>query len=85
MGWLRSLYGVATVIRIDKMIGLFCRILSLLYGSFGKETYNFIDPTNQSHPIAGYYSVLQYVVVCCSTLQCVAVRCSVLQYVAVCD
>jgi len=34
----RSLYGVATVSRIDKMIGLFCRILSLLQGSFGKET-----------------------------------------------
>jgi len=43
--------GVATVSRIDKIIGLFCRILSLLLGSFAKETYNFIDPTNQSHPI----------------------------------
>ena len=32
------------------MIGLFGRILSLLQGSFAKETYNFIDPTNQSHP-----------------------------------
>jgi len=28
-----------------------CRMLSLLQGSFTKETYNFIDPTNQSHPI----------------------------------
>ena len=48
-------YGVATVSttvsRIDKIIGLFCRILSLLEGSFAKETFNFIDPTNQSHPI----------------------------------
>jgi len=44
-------HGVATVSRIDKIIGLFCRILSLLYGSFAKETYNLIDPTNQSHPI----------------------------------
>jgi len=25
--------------------------LALLWGSFAKETYNFIDPTNQSHPI----------------------------------
>ena len=33
-------YGVATVSRIDKIIGLFCRILSLLWGSFAKETYN---------------------------------------------
>jgi len=44
-------YGVATVTRIDKFIGLFCRILSLLWGSFAKEINNFIDPTNHSHPI----------------------------------
>jgi len=46
-----STYGVATVNRIDKIIGLFGRILSLLQGSFANETYNFFDPTNQSHPI----------------------------------
>ena len=45
-------YGVATVSRIDKILGLFCRILSLLQGSFAKETYNLIDPANQSHPIS---------------------------------
>jgi len=44
-------YGLATVIRIDKVIGLFCRIVSLLQGSFAKETYDCIDPTNRSHPI----------------------------------
>jgi len=38
-------YGVATVSRIDEIIGLFYRILSVLYGSFAKETYNLIDPT----------------------------------------
>ena len=38
-------YEVATVSRIDNIIGLFCRIASLLYGSFAKEIYNFIDPT----------------------------------------
>ena len=43
--------GVAMVSRIDKIIGLFCRILSLSYGSFTKETYNFVDFTNHSHPI----------------------------------
>jgi len=43
-------HGVTTVSRIDSIIGLFCRILSLLLGSFAKETYNSIDPTNQSHP-----------------------------------
>ena len=52
-------YGVATVSRIDKTIGLFCRILALLKGSFAQETYNFIDPTNQSHPIL-HYDVCRY-------------------------
>jgi len=44
-------YGVATVSRIDKIIVLFCRISSLLLGSFAKETYYLIDPTNRSHHI----------------------------------
>ena len=44
-------YGVATLSRIDKIISLFCKILSLLQGSFAKDTYNLIDPTDQSHPI----------------------------------
>ena len=48
-------YGVALVSRINEMIGLFCRISSLLYGSFAKETYNLIDLTNRSHPI-GWHS-----------------------------
>jgi len=29
-------------------------ISSLLQGSFAKETYNFKEPTNQSHPISSY-------------------------------
>jgi len=37
--------------RLLQIIGLFYRISSLLYGSFAKETYNFQDPTNRSHPI----------------------------------
>jgi len=40
----------------DKITGLFCRISSLLYGSFAKETHDFIDPTNQSHPIRHFSS-----------------------------
>ena len=47
-------YGVATVSSIDKIVGLFCRISSLLKGSFAKETCHFIGPTNQSHPIADH-------------------------------
>ena len=49
--WMRHDTGVAVDSRIDKIIGLFCRTMSLLQGSFAKETYNFIDPTDRSHPI----------------------------------
>ena len=44
-------YGVTTISRLLKIIGLFCRILSLLQGSFAKETYTLKEPTNCSHPI----------------------------------
>jgi len=37
-------YGVATISRLFKIIGLFCRISSLLYVSFAKESYNFKEP-----------------------------------------
>ena len=46
-----ALYGVATISRLLKIIGLFCRISSLCNGSFAKETCNFKEPTNRSHPI----------------------------------
>ena len=63
-------YGVATVSRIDKVIGLFCRIASLLQGSFAKEAYNLIDLTNQSHPV---YICMQYRLLHleCHSLQCI--------------
>jgi len=51
MSHVAHIYGVATVSRIDKIIGLSCRISSLLWGSFAKETYILIDPTHRSHPI----------------------------------
>ena len=42
---------MALVSRIDTFIGLFCkRALQKRYYS-AKETYDFIDPTNRSHPI----------------------------------
>ena len=44
-------YGVAMISRLFEIIGLFCRIWSLLQGSFAKETYNFKEPTNHSHLI----------------------------------
>ena len=45
------LYGVAMSSRLLKIVGLFGRISSLLYGSVAKETYNFKEPINRSHPI----------------------------------
>ena len=46
--------GVATTSRLLSMIGIFCRISSLYLGSFAKETYNFKEPTNHSHPTPSY-------------------------------
>ena len=48
----RQGYGVTTISRLLKIIGLFCRISSLLYGSFAKETYDFKEPTTRSNPIS---------------------------------
>ena len=44
-------YGVATISRLLKIIGLFSRISSLLWGSLANETYDFKEPTDRSHPI----------------------------------
>jgi len=52
-------YGVATISRLLKIIGLFCRVSSLLWDSFAKETYNFKEPTNRSHPIATCHRILK--------------------------
>jgi len=76
---------VATISRLLKVIGLFCRISSLLYVSFAKETYNFKEPTNRSHisdaTCSFLFSFTVRILVCCSVLQCVAVCCSMLQRV----
>jgi len=45
--------------RLLKITGLFCRISSLLQGSFAKETYHFKEPTNRSHPIPSIYRMQQ--------------------------
>jgi len=50
MGWL-WLVGSLKVQDKSQMISLFCRISFLLQGSFAKESYDFKDPTNRSHPI----------------------------------
>jgi len=47
-----SVYGVALVSRIDTIIGLFCKRDLQKRRYSAKETYNFIDPTDRSHPIS---------------------------------
>jgi len=48
---LPCLLWVALVSRIDKIIGLFCKTGRWKRRYSAKETYNFIDPTDRSHPI----------------------------------
>jgi len=50
-------YGVATLCRLLQIIGLFGKkaLQKRLYSA--KKTYNFMEPTNRSHPI--WYSLLQ--------------------------
>jgi len=46
-----SRYGVATISRMLKNIGLFCQRDLQKRPIFCKETYIFKHPTNRSHPI----------------------------------
>jgi len=46
------IYVVATISRLLKILGLFCRILFLSKVSFAKETYTYKEPASGSHPIA---------------------------------
>ena len=45
-------YGVATISRMLKNIGLFCKRALQKRPIFCKETYIFKHPTHRSHPIA---------------------------------
>ena len=47
----KKLYGVATISRLIKIIGLFCKRALQKRPIFSTETYNFMEPTNRSHPI----------------------------------
>ena len=49
----RQEYAVVTISRLLQIIGLFCRISSLLQGSFAKKTLTFKEPTNRRQPIVG--------------------------------
>jgi len=45
-------YGVATISRLLKILGLFCKRALSKRRYSAKETYNFKEPTNRSHPIS---------------------------------
>jgi len=47
-------YGVASISRLLKIIGLFCKRAWLKRRYSAKETYDFKEPTNRSHPIFDY-------------------------------
>jgi len=48
-------YGVDSVSRIDKIIGLFCKRALKKRRYSAKETFNSIDPTDRSHPMSNHY------------------------------
>ena len=65
-------YGVAATSRLLKIIGLF-RKETFKRGYSAKETYNFKEPANRSHPIVSLslsyiYSYIQtYILTCLVT------------------
>jgi len=84
-------FGVATVSRLLKIIGLFCKRALYKRRYYAQETYNFKEPTNRSHPILAFAETCQLfpkedslsewervcVVMCCKVLQSAAVCCNV--------
>jgi len=48
----RCKYGLATISRLLKIAGLFCKRALYKRRYFAKETYNLKEPTNRSHPIS---------------------------------
>ena len=53
----RKRYGVATISRMLKNIGLFCKRDLQKRPIFCKETYIFKHPTHRSHPIHTFFDV----------------------------
>jgi len=49
-------YGVATICRLLKITGLFCKRALQKRPIFCKETYDFKEPANRSHPIQRHSS-----------------------------
>ena len=60
-----GLHAVATIIRLLKITGLFCKRALRKRLHSAKETYNFKEPTNRSHLIACKLSPRNWVYVTC--------------------
>ena len=56
----QNTYGVSTCSRLLKIIGLFCKTALWKRRNSAKETYNFQEPTNHSHPILDVHSISHY-------------------------
>jgi len=68
----RSTYGVATISRLLKVSGLFCKKALSKRRYSATNTYNFKEPTKRSHPIVQVSQRVvgtQHTVTHCNTLQ----------------
>jgi len=71
--------GGGTISRLLKIVGLFCKRAYILQKRLhsAKETYNFKDPTNRSHPIVHFCDgATQHTTAHCNTLQHIATHCN---------
>ena len=59
-----STYGVATMSRMLKNIGLFCKRALQKRIVFCKETCIFKHPTHRSHPISKYVEDIPHILIC---------------------
>ena len=76
-------YGVATISRLLKITGLFCKRALQKRPIFCKGTYNFQEPTNRSHPICQTGGVEREASTWmhCNTQRCTtATHCNALQH-----
>jgi len=71
-------YGVATTSRRLKIIGLFCKRALWRRRYSAKETYNFKEPTNRSHPIVGMG------IMSTASMRALRIDCPIVQPIAFC-
>ena len=70
-------YGVATISRLLKIIGLFCKRSLQKRLIFSKETYNFKEPTDRSHPIAKIHIRHSGLATCSRLLKIIGLFCRI--------